>query len=231
MSPSSVKLTYFDIEAAAEPIRLALILAGVDFEDNRIKFPDWPALKPSTPYGQLPVMEVDGGPMLAQSGALLRHVGATMSKTLYPSEKLLDIEEALGVMGDMDRAFQPGLYLGMRPQSFGYPEDFSKTEEGQAVVKKLRESFLEKDLPTYLGFIESLLDRNGGGFLCGEEPTIADCYAIPNLRRFTRGFMDHIPAECLNGNPKVVEYIERFCALPGVKGRYTDGIGGTKVEE
>lgn len=229
MSPS-IKLTYFPIEGAAEPIRLALILAGVDFEDHRVKGPEWQELKPSTPYGQAPVMQIDGGPLRAQSGAMLRHVGATMSETLYPSAQLWDIEEALGVMGDLERAFFPSLMIGMRPQLFGYEDGFNKTEEGQAVVKKVREAFVQTELPKYLGFLESLMDRHGGGFLCGDKPTIADCFCIPNIRKFSRGFLDHIPAECLNDNPKIVEYIERFCALPQVEGRYTDGIGGSKKE-
>eukprot|EP00529_Nitzschia_sp_RCC80_P039198 CAMPEP_0113493720 /NCGR_PEP_ID=MMETSP0014_2-20120614/28737_1 /TAXON_ID=2857 /ORGANISM="Nitzschia sp." /LENGTH=56 /DNA_ID=CAMNT_0000387591 /DNA_START=118 /DNA_END=285 /DNA_ORIENTATION=+ /assembly_acc=CAM_ASM_000159 len=48
-----IKLTYFDIEGAGEPVRLALVMSGAEFEDDRIKFPDWGALKPKTPYGQL----------------------------------------------------------------------------------------------------------------------------------------------------------------------------------
>jgi len=46
-----IKLTYFDIEGVAEPIRLALVLSGIPFEDHRIKFDEWPAMKPTTPYG------------------------------------------------------------------------------------------------------------------------------------------------------------------------------------
>jgi glutathione S-transferase len=79
-----IKLTYFDIEGAAEPTRLALALAGQEYEDVRVKFPDWKELKPKTPYGQLPIVTIDDGPMRTQSGAMLRWVGATLSKTLYP---------------------------------------------------------------------------------------------------------------------------------------------------
>ena len=32
-TPKNIKLTYFDIEGAAEPVRLALILSGTDFTD------------------------------------------------------------------------------------------------------------------------------------------------------------------------------------------------------
>ena len=53
-SPKQVKLTYFDMPATpGEKVRLALTLSGTPFEDNRVKFPDWAALKPKTKYGQV----------------------------------------------------------------------------------------------------------------------------------------------------------------------------------
>jgi len=72
-APAKISLTYFGIQAAAEKVRLAFHLGGVDFEDVRIAFPEWPALKPTTPYGQLPFMEIDDAPKMAQSGAMLRY--------------------------------------------------------------------------------------------------------------------------------------------------------------
>lgn len=41
------KLTYFDIQAFGEPIRFLLKYGGIEFEDNRIQFSDWPQLKSS----------------------------------------------------------------------------------------------------------------------------------------------------------------------------------------
>jgi glutathione S-transferase len=65
---SKPKLTYFDAPVSrGEECRLALSIGGVDFEDIRIKSADWPALKPKTPFGSLPVFEVPGHPPLAQS--------------------------------------------------------------------------------------------------------------------------------------------------------------------
>ena len=47
MSTPKYKLTYFNLKARAEPIRLALAAAGVQYEDVRIKFEDWPKIKGS----------------------------------------------------------------------------------------------------------------------------------------------------------------------------------------
>ena len=49
---SKPTLIYFDAPVSrGEECRLALHLAGVEFEDRRIPSADWPALKPDTPYG------------------------------------------------------------------------------------------------------------------------------------------------------------------------------------
>ncbi|CAM9234269.1 unnamed protein product [Hapterophycus canaliculatus] len=68
-----------------EAVRLALAQSGVEWEDNRINSDDWPALKPTTPYGQLPIMEIDGA-VIPQSYAQLRYVGKIGG--LYPKDPI-----------------------------------------------------------------------------------------------------------------------------------------------
>ena len=45
--PAKIKLTYFNLRGRAEPSRLILAQAGIEYEDNRIEQADWPKLKPS----------------------------------------------------------------------------------------------------------------------------------------------------------------------------------------
>ena len=42
-----LKLIYFNGRGRGEPARLILAQAGVEYEDERIEFEDWAALKPS----------------------------------------------------------------------------------------------------------------------------------------------------------------------------------------
>jgi glutathione S-transferase len=229
MVPSAVlphiKLMYFDIEARGEPVRLALTLAQVPFDDVRVKFDEWPALKGTMPSGQLPVLQVDDGPMRTQSMAMLRWIGATYSSTLYPTDKLFDIEEAMGMVEDLDRAFIVPRTAGMNPQMLGYPEGYSQTEEGKAMVKKLRESFVQDTLSKVCDQLTKLIESHGGPFLvAGSEPTVVDCVAVPLLRSFTRGYIDYVAPTCLDAHPVVVKYIKDFCALEQMKGRYNTGI-------
>src|SRR6478672_5834062 len=70
------KLTYFDAPVSrGEECRLALHLAGIDFEDERINAATWQAMKAETPYGGLPVLELPGQPPLAHSNAILVLIG------------------------------------------------------------------------------------------------------------------------------------------------------------
>jgi glutathione S-transferase len=224
MAPS-IKLTYFDIEGRAEPVRLALLLSGTEFEDERIQFKDWADLKPKTPYGKVPVLQIDNGPYKTQSGAMLRWVGSTYSSTLYPPSSLYDIEEALGLLHDMQDSWGPNLYIAMRPQTYGYPEGYSQTQEGKNLVKSMRESWVANELPKWIQYLEKMMDSHGGKWLASaDDPTIADCVAVPLLRNFSRGFIDYVPADTLKPYPKICDYIQRFCALEPIQGRYTDGI-------
>ncbi|MGB1015258.1 MAG: glutathione S-transferase N-terminal domain-containing protein [Nannocystaceae bacterium] len=82
----NIKLSYFDFDGGrGEDARLALFIAGVNFDDDRIKPPNWPAHKASTPFGELPVLTVEGKTgQLAQSTALLTYLGR--SYNLHPTD-------------------------------------------------------------------------------------------------------------------------------------------------
>lgn len=213
--------------------RLALALAHVDYTDHRVKQGgEWPALKPTTPYGQLPIVEglMDSDDTTtsqpkAQSGAMLRYIGKHYSKTLYPDKALYAVEEALGVVADMKRSWEPCLYMGMAPDKFGHPKDHGKTPEGQELVKMMRTRWLDTELPKFAGFLDKLLKANNHQWLASTDaPTIADCDAVVFLRSLTRGHMDHVPKDCLDKYPVLVDYVKRFCALPEIQGRYTNGL-------
>ena len=52
------------------------------------------------------------------------------------------------------------------------------------------------------------------------DVTIADCALVPELRKFSAGFIDHVPTDCLNAHPAITAYIEAFLAHPKVKAYY-----------
>lgn len=53
-------LTYFDLPGRAEATRIALAVGGVEFEDKRVSFEEYVALRsqPNTKFPFLPILEV-----------------------------------------------------------------------------------------------------------------------------------------------------------------------------
>ena len=70
---TTYKLIYFNSRGRAEIIRQIFALAGIKYEDMRVTEEEWAKLKDNTPYGALPVLEVDGK-MLAGSGPIARYL-------------------------------------------------------------------------------------------------------------------------------------------------------------
>ncbi|KAH6568151.1 hypothetical protein BASA62_005644 [Batrachochytrium salamandrivorans] len=77
MSPPfpKLKLTYLNIKGRAESSRLALHIAGIPFEDERIGYATLVDMKQSYPFGQVPVLLVNDTIQIAQTHAILRYVG------------------------------------------------------------------------------------------------------------------------------------------------------------
>ncbi len=69
---STYKLLYLNARAGAEVSRFVFALADVKYEDVRLdEKEEWPKVKPTTPTGTLPVLEVDGV-QVPGSGPILR---------------------------------------------------------------------------------------------------------------------------------------------------------------
>ena len=106
-----LKLTYFDFHGGrGEPARLALSMAGIPFEDDRVSPSDWERRKPDTPFGALPVLEVDGQ-TLAQSNAINRYVGKLAD--LYPTDAWQAAlrDEVMGAVEDISTKLAATLFL------------------------------------------------------------------------------------------------------------------------
>ena len=56
----SIRVHYFDAYGRAEAIRMILTHAKVAFEDVRHAREDFPKLKDSLEFGQVPAIEIDG---------------------------------------------------------------------------------------------------------------------------------------------------------------------------
>ena len=101
---------------------------------------------------------------------------------------MLEIEEACGLVGDLQREWRVPVGIGFQdPSLFGHSGDIRGTPEHAGIVKAVREKFLAEELPKFMGFLQKRLGKPGKEYLCGPEPTIADCALVPVLARFTCG--------------------------------------------
>merc|ERR1712002_1194339 len=104
----NIKLTYFDLRARAEPSRLLLAYGGLKYEDERIPPPweptsTWASLKPTTPFGQLPILKWDGE-VLCQSMACARFIAREVGLAGNTNLESAQIDEIIDVIQDLINA-------------------------------------------------------------------------------------------------------------------------------
>jgi prostaglandin-H2 D-isomerase / glutathione transferase len=191
------KLTYFDLSASrGEDCRLALHAAGVEFEDNRLKRPEWPAVKPKTPYGSVPVLETAGKPPLAQSNAILAYVGRSYG--LHPSDPWqAALHEA--VMASVEE-FRAALAPSGQIQD---PE----------LKRRAREEFASGYLQTWAAQIEAQIQ---GPFLDGEKLCVADIKLFTMVNSIVSGVMDHVSKQSFEPFTKLTQLHKAVAAHPRV---------------
>jgi len=181
---TKLKLTYFDAPTSrGEECRLALFLAGVDFEDNRIQRGDWAALKPTTPFGSLPVLELPGKPAVSQSNAILGYIGR--SHGLLPAEawEALRLESLMSAVEDL--RFAVGRTFGI-----------ADADE----LKRRRAELVEGPLRTWAANMEKQV---AGPFAGGSQISVADIKLFVVMGWFKKGVLDHVPPDVLTPFPKL----------------------------
>lgn len=149
-----VKLTYFDLQGRGELTRLMLKAGKVDFEDCRLQFSEWPAMKPSTPFGGLPILTWDGEE-ISQQMAIVRFVA-----------------KKVGLAGNTDLEFAYADVIVEHCNDFMaklVQMRFPKTDR-EALIS----SFLKEFLPGWLDAAESFLKKRGGIWFNGSSLSFGD---------------------------------------------------------
>ena len=198
---SKPRLIYFDAPVSrGEECRLALHLAGIDFEDVRINPANWPDMKAQTPYGALPVLELPGRPPLAQTNALLVLIGRRHG--LHPAD---DFEAARheGMMQHVEE-----LRAAVGPT----------IRMGDAEKKVAREALMAGFLPAWAATAEKNI--GDGPFFGGEKIHVVDLKLHMAVRWLSGGKVDHIPASIFSGCPKLMRVHDAVRDHAGVKSWY-----------
>lgn len=205
--PSSLKLSYFDLGGRGgrgEPTRLALILSDLEFEDHRFSYAEWPGIKPTTPYGAVPTLTIDGK-QAAQSCAILRYVGKQGG--LYPSDpyEALLVDEIIETMNDLNVATYS--YLG---------PDVEKTKEQRKLL-------VEVHVPRFIGGLEKRLAEFGEGpFAVNGKLSVADLVVTCVVNSYLSGVYDYVPLDILEKYTKVMAIHKAVMELPKVMEWYKE---------
>lgn len=196
------RLTYFDAAASrGEECRLAFYIAGVDFEDVRIKREDWPRLKEQTPFGGLPLLELPGKPVLAQSNAILVFIGR--SNGLHPSDffQAARHEAMMQHVEDLRSNVAPTLRI-----------------QNPDEKKKAREALASSYLPAWAARAEKQIEV--GPFFGGDELNVVDLKLYMAVRWFNSGTVDHVPKTVFDDFPKLNRVHDSVREHPRVKSWY-----------
>jgi len=152
------KLTYFDVRGRGELARLLFALGSQKYEDIRIPRDKWMEIKPTTPFGQMPILEVDGI-KLCQS----KTIGRFLANRFGVAGKT-EIEKA---QADMVVDCIADVAAPVGPMRF---------EQDQTRKAELRDKYGKETLPNHIKNLEKLLKENkgGDGYFVGDALTWAD---------------------------------------------------------
>jgi glutathione S-transferase len=193
----------FDVHGGrAEPIRLALHLGGIGFEDNRLAFPAFAEFRKTTPFGQVPTLEVDGV-LVTQCDAMLRYAGKLAG--LYPTDpyQALLCDEVSYVVEEASVKMGP---------TFGMKGDAQKVA---------RLALVNGSMPVYLAWLQQQLLAHGGEYFADQRLTIADLKVFVDVRGLNSGRLDHIPVDLVEKvAPALNAHLQRIAQTPAVAAYY-----------
>eukprot|EP00090_Calanus_glacialis_P019540 TRINITY_DN2_c0_g1_i2.p1 TRINITY_DN2_c0_g1~~TRINITY_DN2_c0_g1_i2.p1 ORF type:complete len:207 (-),score=77.50 TRINITY_DN2_c0_g1_i2:109-729(-) len=194
---SQIKLTYFGLRARAEPARLVLAYAGVKYTDQRISAPwdspaPWAAMKPTTPYGQIPLLHWDGE-VIAQSMAITRFLAAQFGLKGKNNLESALIDEVVDTIEDV---------INVTIKTHFETDPVKKAE----TVSQLNESTI---LPMLVNIEKRLVSR-GGQFLVGNALSLADIHLFFFCSEYTT-------PKLLANTPKIANLVKRVEYLPNIQ--------------
>jgi len=188
------KLTYFSLRGLAEPIRFLLKYGGIAFEDKRFEREEWPQVKSSFTFGQLPILTANGK-HYHQSVAITRFVAKKVKLTGKDEWEDLEIDAMIDTIGDFR------LKLG---------QYFFESDE---TVKASRKNILHKEtIPFYTERLEKIAKANNGHLACNKL-TWADLYFAALFDTLNYFAETDMFSKC----PNLCEVKNKVVAIPAIK--------------
>jgi glutathione S-transferase len=202
------RLTYFNLRGRGELIRYIFAVAGQQYEDKRIERTDWPAVKPTTLFGQLPFLEVEDGAdkfTLAQSVTIARYLARRFN---------------LAGQGEREQA-EVDMYADQITDLFNdYVRAVFETDEARKA--ELNEKFKTQTAPNNFKTFEARLAQSQSGYFVNSGVTYADLYLLGVLDVISESndtllaSLPHVKklSDDLRAHPKIAAWIASRPATP-----------------
>ncbi|KAF2904005.1 hypothetical protein ILUMI_02176 [Ignelater luminosus] len=193
MAPA-YKLTYFPISGLAEPLRYLMSYGGIEFEDYRFERENWPNLKPNMPFGQVPVLEVNGK-LAHQHVAMARYLAKQVKLVGKDDWEDLEIDAIVETINDLRQKI-----------FFYYYEQHLESRRSQ------KELFFRETLPYYLERLDAIAKNNNGHLAVGKL-TWADVFFVSFIEYFN--FL--LNQEVIANYPNLQLVEKNVVELPAIK--------------
>ncbi|KAK7866818.1 hypothetical protein R5R35_005248 [Gryllus longicercus] len=188
------KLRYFDARGTGEPIRYVLEYANIEYEDERISMEDFVNIKPTLPFGSLPVLEINGK-VINQSTAICRYFAKRAGLAGGDDFEALQIDAVADSIVDLRIAFTNYCW---------------RTPEAQKPSSY--ETLKKENIPVYLSQFEKILKENNGHFVNGKL-SYADLLFAGTVEYFN----NIIKFDITEGFPLVKALVEKVHNIPRIK--------------
>jgi len=202
-------LTYFAGRGLAEVSRWVFAAADQPYDDVRISHDgdraEWLKIKPTTPFGQIPVLDIDGV-KICQSNAIAHYLAHEFNLEGKTNVDHARVTMIVDCVSDVIRSV------------------YSIRGEQDATKKAEAKKKFEDDLRTQQKYFDQFLtDNKNTGYFVGDSLTLADIAYAVGLERMLDAeidlHLDEFPGlkqlnENVRSNPKIAAWIAKRPVTP-----------------
>jgi glutathione S-transferase len=167
---------------------------NIDYEDIRFEREQWPSIKPTMPFGKVPVLEINGT-VVNQSVAISRYLAKQAGLTGSDEWESLLIDIAVDNIYDM------------RQEIIIYYH-----EQNAEIKSKMYDSLVNETIPFYVNRFEQIVSDNDGYFVNGKL-SWPDLYFVSILDQIH----SIIKIDLVDGHPHLTALKLKVLTIPQIK--------------
>jgi glutathione S-transferase len=201
------ELLYLNVGGRGTPIRLMLTYLGIPFKDTTFDVrEEVPKLKPSLPFGQLPVLVIDKTIKIAQTVAIMHFLAK---------------EHGLEPEGNLNQAFAE-MFAHQCQDAINaihpWIENYFRCESEEKINDSWNNIAVPQFRETFGKYFEEQLKKTGSGYLVGDKITwtdfVAASFTDTMLHSGKDSVLDDYPNirkhwESIYKNPKLAAAVEK----------------------